>query len=253
MRKVLVTLTLVIPALILLSSCKKDDDKKAEKETFTDQRDGQVYTWVEIGNQAWMAENLKYLPSVAGPGTSSETEPHYYVHGYAGTTINEAKATENFQHYAVLYNWPAAISACPPGWHLPGNDEWTQLLEFAVLQGYPNSNVTNGAGNALKSCRQINSPLGGECNASAHPMWAEVPPSLDHYGIDAFGFSALPGGLRDYVGAFLSLTIGGFWWSSSESTVNNAWYNHLSFTEGNVISFHGGSKENGFSVRCVRD
>ncbi len=111
---------------------------------FTDSRDGTHYNAVKIGNQVWMAENLKYLPSVVGPGTGSQTTPYYYVYGYDSTVVADAKATSNYTTYGVLYNWPAAMNeatssssnpsgvqgACPTGWHLPSDAEWTELTDY---------------------------------------------------------------------------------------------------------------------------
>ena len=62
-------------------------NRDAAGDTFTDSRDSNVYKTVTIGNQTWMAENLKYLPSVVGPGTWSETHVYYYVNGYDGTNV----------------------------------------------------------------------------------------------------------------------------------------------------------------------
>lgn len=168
--------------------------------SFQDNRDGQTYNTVQIGAQCWMKQNLKYLPAVVGPGTSSSTTPYYYVYGYTGTSVNTAKATANYQNYGALYNWPASLTACPTGWHLPSDAEWTQLTNYVVSQGYPNSsNDPNGAGNALKSCRQVNSPLGGVCNTMEHPRWGAHG---THHGFDEFGFSAFPGGSRYTSGTF---------------------------------------------------
>ena len=112
--------------------------------TFIDSRDGNEYNWVQIGDQIWMAENLKYLPSVVGSGTGSETTPYYYVYGYDGTNVPDAKATDNYATYGVLYNWTAAMNGeassktnpsgiqgvCPAGWHLPSDAEWTELTDY---------------------------------------------------------------------------------------------------------------------------
>jgi uncharacterized protein (TIGR02145 family) len=102
-----------------------------------------------------MAENLKYLPSVSPSEDQSETEPHYYVYDYQGTNVSDAKATANFKKYGVLYNWPAAMEACPPGTRLPTDEEW-HILESAFTTGSCNPKRSNSfdcspAGTALKS------------------------------------------------------------------------------------------------------
>ena len=60
-----------------------------------------------------MAENLKFLPSVVGPTKDSETTPYYYVFGYDGTNVTDAKIKGGYVTYGVLYNWAASLSACP--------------------------------------------------------------------------------------------------------------------------------------------
>ena len=196
--------------------------------SFTDARDGQTYNTVQIGEQCWMKENLNY------------------------TTANSwcyANNTANCDNYGRLYNWQAALSACPTGWHLPSDAEWTQLTNYVAAQGFPNSNVANGAGNALKSCRQVNSPLGGDCNTTVHPRWEA---HSTHHGFDAFGFSALPGGYRDTYGSFGLIGNYGHWWSSTECSSTGAWYRSMYYIYGGVYRYDY-NKGVGFSVRCLRD
>jgi uncharacterized protein (TIGR02145 family) len=195
--------------------------------TFTDPRDGQTYNTVQIGSQCWMKENLNYQTS---------------------SSWCYANNTANCNNYGRLYTWQAALTACPPGWHLPSDAEWTQLTNYVAAQGFPNSNVTNGAANALKSCRQVNSPLGGGCNTSEHPRWNS---HSTHHGFDEFGFSALPGGHYDS-GSFYNLGASGSWLSATESSSTNAWYRYMYSSDGAVYrtNYH---KTYGFSVRCLRD
>jgi len=218
--------------------------------TFTDPRDGQTYNTVRIGNQCWMKENLKYLPSVVGPGTGSYITPYYYVYDYYGTNVNDAKATTYYNAYGVLYNWHAALTACPTGWHLPSDNEWDQLLDYLELQGFPNDwGNPNGAGNALKSCRQVNSPLGEDCAISEHPRWNS---HNTHHGFDEFGFSALPGGMRISWAAFGLIGETGFWWSSTGYSSTDAWYYGTDYGYGTMTGYTQ-EKTSGYSVRCLKD
>ena len=245
-------------------------------DVFTDERDRSTYNTVLIGDQCWMSENLKYLPSVSPISerspfrfwrniqNNSRTSPFYYVYGYWGKRVEEAKSTANYRNYGVLYNWPAAMQSCPPGWHLPSDEEWTKLADYMMSEyGLFNDWVhVEGVGNALKSRRQIDTPLGGVDDTAAHPRWDSIrTPPLErkavsvkvglHYGTDAVGFSALPGGRLAY-GQFIELGFHGFWWTSTEYYETRGWYRMMRHEFGDVTRSTF-DKAAGFSVRCVRD
>ena len=210
--------------------------------TFTDPRDGKVYQTVVIGNQVWMAENLAYLPSVnmVADGSEDAAGSYYYVYGYDGTNVADAKATDNYATYGVLYNWTAAMDGeassttnpsgiqgvCPAGWHLPSEAEWTELTNY--LGG------TSVAGGKLKETGTThwNTPNTGATNET--------------------GFTALPGGNRNYFGTFIDIGLYGYWWSATEYSATDAWYRVMNYDYSNVYSNYF-NKEVGFSVRCVRD
>ena len=198
----------------------------ATSGTFTDSRDGNLYTYVKIGNQIWMAENLKYLPSVVGPSTGSQTTPYYYVYGYNGSEVNEAKATANYLTYGVLYNWTAACNSCPAGGHLPSDAEWAQLTDY--LGG-----TTSIAGGKLKEI------------GTTH--WY----SPNNCATNETGFTALPGGGRSSSGNFSYIGYSGYWWSAMEG--NTYAWNRGVFYDGSDVVSYVSFKEVGFSVRCVRD
>lgn len=215
--------------------------------------DGNFYNTVMIGDQCWMKENLKTTTFRNGtpiPNVTNGDEWANLITGAYSWYGNQVKWKES---YGALYNWFAIVDPnelCPEGWHVPSWDSWTQLINFAVSQGYPNQwNDPNGAGNALKSCRQLDSPLGGGCNTTEHPRWSAHG---THHGFDAFGFSALPGGYRVANGLFVYLWGYGGWWSSTETIPISAWNHHLYHYEANVIMYSY-FKEYGFSVRCMRD
>jgi uncharacterized protein (TIGR02145 family) len=220
-----------------------------------DFRDGNVYPIVQIGEQCWMVKNLAYLPIVHSNSEfstqGSSSLPGYGVYGYNGSDIATAKSKANYSNYGVLYNWFAvnqggANAICPTGWHVASDAEWTQLVDYVVAQGYPNSNAANnGAGNALKSCRQAGSPLGGVCSTGAHPRWDNSHSTI--HGFDQFGFTALPGGERNPDGTFFIIGNSGYWWSSTGAWRRRMYYGHGSMNRS------GDNKATGFSVRCLWD
>ncbi len=215
--------------------------------------DGNVYQTVLIGNQEWMAENLRtssYSTGIPIPTGLSNAE--------WGSTTEGAYAIYNnnndmLEAYGKLYNWYAVDDArglCPEGWSVPSDVDWTQLVDYVVAQGYPNEQINpNGAGNALKSCRQQNSPYGGECNTSTHPRWNS---HSTHSGFDEFGFSALPGGVRFSSGHFSNVGGLGSWWSATELSGTYAWLRRMHSDRGNVARDNN-FKTSGFSIRCFRD
>ena len=191
---------------------------------FIDPRDGTRYKTVKIGNQIWMAENLKYLPSVVGPGTGSETTSYYYVYGYNGTDVLAAKATDNYKTYGVLYNWEAAKASCPKGWHLPSDTEY-KILEMYLGMTQAQADATGWRG-------------------------TDQGTKLKENG--SSGFNALMSGYRYTDGSFRSMGSGTYFWSSSASSSSNAWSRALD-TSYSTVSRYDYNKALGFSVRCLRD
>ena len=210
--------------------------------TFTDARDGNQYNWVKIGDQIWMAENLAYLPGVnmVADGSEDAAGSYYYVYGYDGTNVADAKATDNYATYGVLYNWTAAMDGeassttnpsgiqgvCPAGWHLPSDAEWTELTDY--LGGI--------------------SVAGGKLKETGTTHWA----SPNTGATNETGFTALPGGGRYDYGAFYEVGDYGDWWSATECDATNACDRSM-YYGGSGVTIYCYYKGIGFSVRCVRD
>jgi uncharacterized protein (TIGR02145 family) len=207
--------------------------------------DGNVYQTLQIGDQCWMASNLNTTRNPSGVGI---------------TRICYSNTPSNCELYGGLYNWstmmngsasssgnPSGVQGiCPTGWHVPSDAEWTELTDY-LTTNYVDITAEN-VGYKLKSCRQVDSPLGGDCSTTAHPRWDS---SSGHYGTNDFGFSALPGS-NYYGNSFEYLGSYGYWWSSTQQGPY-AWHRHMKISNGEVYRTSYGSSSYGFSVRCVRD
>jgi len=246
---------IISPTSFKLGFVDEDDDivwatfikEGSESDTFTDSRDGNVYKTVTIGEQVWMAENLAYLPSVVGRETGSYTVPYYYVYDYDGTDVEAAKTTDNYQTYGVLYNWPAAMTACPAGWHLPSNAEWNQLENYLADNGHNYDGTTGGGRN--KIAKSLASASGWDYYSGTGTVGNTDYPAYRNKS----GFTALPGGFRGSYGAFTNLGNLGWWWCSTEYGTDDVWYRWLYYQNSYVYSAANASKDDANSVRCLRD
>ncbi len=216
--------------------------------------DGNKYTIVVIGTQTWIVENLKTTKYNDGTEISNITVNSLWQRSrstgaYCWYSNDESTYKDA---YGAIYNWYAVETGklCPTGWRVPSDEDWNVLVNFVVSKGYPNTKEIGGAGNALKSCRQDKSPLGGDCATSIHPRWTM---NSTIHGVDKFGFSALPGGIRKDNGTFENIGTHGYWWSSTEKSAMNAWYRILYNSAGNISQGSGFFKGYGFSVRCIKE
>ncbi|MBO7571120.1 MAG: fibrobacter succinogenes major paralogous domain-containing protein [Bacteroidales bacterium] len=228
-------------------------------EKFTDERDGNTYRYVQIGSQTWMAENLRYLPSVNGnPSVNySNNQPRYYVYNYAGENIEEAKnhlcefagyyeGVNCYRQFGVYYNGPATIGACPSGWHLPTDAEWTQLEIYLQNNGY-NSNGTNDTDEDRETnnftAKALASACGWDMNDNSFAV-GNNPEENNSTGFGGYpcGASLSSGEINLY---------GAYWWTDTDADVG-AYYRSIS--EGSYMVYRTNAPyRSAMNVRCVRD
>ncbi len=210
--------------------------------------DNNVYKTITIGDQEWMAENLKttkYTDGTAIANVTNNTEWNGLSTGGYSFYNNDA-ALGNA--YGALYNWYAVENGvCPAGWRVPTDADWTALTNY-IINNFEFGGVSVGRG--LKSCRQIDSALGEGCATTEHPRWA----ANATYGTDNFGFAGLPSGTRGTSGNFSGVGSYVFFWSTTTNTATPtaAWSRAL-FNELSSVGRTSEDKRRGQSVRCVRD
>ena len=208
--------------------------------------DGNTYETAWINEQCWMAENLKTTKyndgtAIAYPGANNTAWENNTTGAYAWYD----NQISNKDIYGALYNWYAVNNAkglCPEGWRVSSNEDWDALEN--IIPG-----LNHLKGNKLKSCRQVNSPLGGDCDTDIHPRWNAHG---THYGTDEYGFSGLPGGRRITNGAYQVIGTYAWWWTSTEISGSNygKWLAYMSGSLGNQPIFN---KNQGLSIRCIKN
>ena len=194
---------------------------------------GQTYNTVYIGSQCWLKENLNVGTMISG--TQNQTN-NGIIEKYC---YNNDPA--NCATYGGLYQWNEAMQyvttegtqgICPDGWHIPTDGEYTVLTNFLGGESV--------AGGKMKSTGTIEEGTG---------LWYQPNTGAT----DESGFSGFPGGYRYGLnGYFYILGYHGLFWSSSQYNTNYAWRRYLNYYYANVYRYNY-YKEDGFSVRCLRD
>lgn len=241
--------------------------KNCSPNEFVDERDGNVYKTVKIGNQIWMAENLRYKPEKDAdcslpPYFDYETmAEHIYrplpyeidditkiwrLHKKLGLTDNI------WSKFGCLYRWTSDVQKlAPKGWRIPTNRDFLQLAKFLETQGDGKTAI------ALKS----------------KTFWEK-----DKYygcgGTDSFGFCALPSGFfyyekrhkenPDLIWEDLGRAIGRsahYWTSTGRSSALSWKISHIHRNEYPIEILHEEdfltneslTQDSYFAIRCIRE
>jgi len=190
--------------------------------------EGNEYATVKIGNQLWMASNLKTTKYRNGDPIVNMTDYTVWVTLTSGAYCDYDNLTANGTVYGHLYNWYAVSDSrniAPAGWHVPSDAEWDVLVTY--LGG--------------------SSVAGGKMKETGTNHWW----SPNYGATNESGFTGLPGGGSNTRG--WNINIYGFWWSSTEFNSTQAWYRYLYKDDTNIARTFNNTKTTGYSIRCIKD
>ena len=237
---------------IISSSCSNDSASPNENndenfEALTDTTgtlldiDGNVYLAVKIGNQWWMAGDLKVTHYRNGNAIPNVMDDSIWSGLSSGAYCAYDNNDANIDTYGLLYNWYAVDDSrniAPAGWHVASDEEWKELEMYL---GMSQSEVDNTGWRGTDE--------GGKLKEAGTNHWN----SPNTEATNESGFTSLPGGFRyDHNGSFNDIGNYGFWWSAAEYSSTYAWYRILHYNDSDVYRYFN-DKLFGFSVRFVRD
>ena len=201
---------------------------------------GQIYNTIQILGQCWLKENLNIGLMISG---DSSMKDDGVIERYCYN--NEPDSCLSI---GALYSWNEMMQyttqegvqgICPPGWHIPTDNEW-KILEGAIDSQF-------GIADPIWDSAEIFRGYDAGKNLKTSDYWYSGDP-----GTDLFGFSALPGGTRQYSGDFDYIRQAGFWWTSTILDFNHDWARTLNYDEAGIKRYDL-YKNLGISVRCLKD
>ena len=186
-----------------------------------------------------MLQNLKVTHYRNGDPIPNVTDNTEWSGLSTGAYCEYDNDIDNVATYGRLYNWYAiddSRNIAPEGWHVPTDDEWKEL-EMSLGMSQAEADGENGRG----------TDEGGKLKISGTTHWLD--PNTGATNIS--GFTALPGGLRFYMGGYLGLGTDAYFTPSTEGYPSN-YLRYLYNTESRIFRGYG-HIQNGVSVRCVKD
>lgn len=232
-------LSALLVIFIFVHSCSEDDPNPgddgmgSETGTVTDIH-GNVYKTVKIGDQWWMAENLRTTRYQNGDEILNLTSRLDWkdINLSSGAYCSIDNADSTVATYGLLYNWYAVNDSrniAPEGWHVPSEEEWRTMIDTL-------------GGNYEAGVKMVDISSG---------LWD----SPDSSATNESGFSVIPAGYRDFEGRFSAQAREAFFWTSTDDTHH---YKYARFIQIGTwksyyvnITMH--SWTNGLSIRCVKD
>lgn len=211
---------LMMTVMLVVMGCV--NDPKPEFSEMTDARDGQTYQTVKLSDQTWLAQDLNY-----------ETENSWCYEDDPA----------NCEVYGRLYDWDAAIDACPDGWHLASDAEWSSLIKYLDAKADPNAALAEStiAGGMMKATGTLEDGTG---------LWRK--PNKEATNVS--GFAALPCGTRFESGAFRMKGNHVLFWTSTEYDADYAWTRMLDYNQSGIFrDDQAVTKAHGIAVRCIMD
>ena len=184
---------------------------------------------INIGTQVWSNKNLDVSTYRNGDPITYVSDPTVWAGLTTGAWCYHNNNPANGALYGKLYNWYAVNDSrglAPAGYHLPTDTEWTTLIT-----------TLGGA-----------SVAGGKMKLAGTTWWNTPNTGADN----SSGFSGLPGSWRNYVGQYVSIGGEGVWWSATEIIITQGRYFRLASNSATCY-IAGNSKNDGRSVRCLRD
>ncbi len=202
--------------------------------------DGQSYATVQVGGQCWMAENLNIGTMVNGNTNQTDNsviEKYCYNNDAANcATYGGHYQWDEMMQYTTI---ESTQGVCPTGWHLPSDNEWKTLeMQLGMSQAQADGTGYRGTNEGSK--------MSG--NAA---LWKNGVLEND-LEFNTSGFLILPAGFRNTSGSSNSQSDDTYLWTSSESGTH-APYRYLFYNNTSVYRSTFGTKNAGYSIRCVRD
>jgi len=209
-------------------------------DLFTDSRDEQIYTTVQIGDQCWMAENLNIGTMING---TEEMTDNGVIEKYCYDND-----PSNCETYGGLYQWnemmeytttQAVQGICPEGWYIPSDDDW-KILAGTVDSQYP-----------------VGDPIWNSIGWHGFDVGVNLKSTSGWFdggnGSGLYGFEAFPGGERSVAGSYSNFTYSSGFWSSNEHENDiQAWMRTMLCWE-SMIDREPYPKNSGISVRCLKE
>jgi uncharacterized protein (TIGR02145 family) len=240
--------------LLATTSCSKDDTADLipppnggggpDTSSVTD-INGNTYVTIKIGTQEWMQENLRTTKYNNGDVIPTGLNYVQWSNATTGAWTYYNDSAQYNNPYGKLYNWYAVADSrglCPTGWHVPTDSDWNVLvkqLDYAADTSQNSYNQSPVAGWYLKTPGSL---------LTGNGLWLATDTATNN----SSGFSGLPAGYCSLSFDFDKISLGGYWWSSTEIITAGPWARNLNYTDPFVLRKIY-DKRYGFSVRCIKD